>query len=114
MSEVVRLADYRRQLRRVRFDRGELAQILAIYSGRVARGEWRDYAIHQDAGMATFLVFRRAAERPLFAISKLAPGSHGSGDYVVVQGWRRVKRGRTMDEVLSVFEMEPQAALLPR
>ena len=58
------------------FTRSELHQLLSLYSRLVARGEWRDYAIEQDGGLAAFSVFRHSHERPLYTITKRwsAPG----------------------------------------
>ncbi len=102
MSEVLVLADYRRRGRRVSFNRNELNQILAIYSERVACGEWKDYAIDLGSGMAVFFVFRSAAERPAFAIVKRASAGR-EGGYALFSGPRKVKGGKTIREVLSVF-----------
>ena len=52
------------------FNRSELGQILATYSGRVACGEWRDYAIDHMPGAAAFSIFRHTHETPLFVIEK--------------------------------------------
>ncbi len=108
MFEVLSLADYR-QRRCVSFDRSEFERILAVYSRGVATGAWKDYALDQGPSMAAFSMLRHAEDPPLFIVTKLPPGSHRLGDYVVSQGWRRLKRGRTVDEVLSVFDdpMEP-------
>ena len=105
MTNILRLPDQRRQRRRaVVFDRAELGQLLNLYSKRVASGEWRDYAIDFRNGMAMFSIFRHTAEQPLFAIAKMAPGSHRQGDYLIVSGPRRIAQGRTIAEVLDALE----------
>ena len=75
----------RRSGRALHFTRSELHQLLSLYSRRVARGEWRDYAIDQDGGLAAFSVFRHSHERPLYTITKRwsAPGQ--SVEYLVLQ-----------------------------
>ncbi|MEM7563519.1 MAG: DUF2794 domain-containing protein, partial [Pseudomonadota bacterium] len=48
---------------------------LQLYSTRVARGEWRDYAIDHSAGVAIFSIFRHANElawQYLFPASRLS------------------------------------------
>jgi len=104
MGNVFRLMDRRHRRKIVAFERGELGQLLNLYSRRVAAGEWRDYAIDFKAGMAVFSVFRHAAEQPLFAIAKMAPGSQRQGDYIVVSGPRRLAQGKTIAEVLQVLD----------
>lgn len=103
MAKVLRLADYRRAKRRVSFDQQELRELLNVYSRRVVSGEWRDYAIDNLAGMAVFSIFRHSCDAPLFRVAKLA-GRAGGDEYVVVSGMERLKSGRSIREVLSVFE----------
>jgi len=102
MQQVVRLADHRRRRSRVYFTRGELSQLLSLYSRRVANGEWRDYAIDHAVGIAVFSVFRHTFDRPAFVIVKL----HGPGGvtFAVFDGRGRISRGASLAEVLPVFE----------
>ena len=88
--------------RRVYFDRRELSQLLAVYSERVSRGEWRDYAIDHTAGTAMFSVFRHSHGRPVYAIAKTA-GPRGP-EYAVFDGRRRLARTPTLGEALAVFD----------
>ncbi|MFO0998337.1 MAG: DUF2794 domain-containing protein [Alphaproteobacteria bacterium] len=101
MASVVRLADFRPRQRPVFFNRPELNQLLSLYSRRVSRGEWRDYAIDHSATAAVFSVFRHSDSRPLFTIAKFAPGTRRRGDYVLTAGGRRLKEGRTLGDVLA-------------
>jgi hypothetical protein len=106
---LVDLADYRRRSGRVFFDRQELRKILNLYSTRVARGEWRDYAIDVRDNLAAFSVFRHTRDWPLYVIAKIAPGKHRQGGYVVSAGHRTLSRGRSLDDVLAALEqaLEP-------
>ena len=102
MAQLLRLADYRRAKRRVSFSQQELRELLNVYSRRVVTGEWRDYAIDHLTGMAVFSIFRHTCDAPLFRVAKLA-GRSGD-EYLVVSGMERLKSGRSIREVLSVFE----------
>ncbi len=106
MTNLVRLADRQAKKRAgrkiVTFDRRELGQLLALYSARVATGEWRDYAIDFRPGMAIFSIFRHAAESPLYAIVKI-PGGSG-GVYQVYNGPRKLAHGDALEDVLGVFD----------
>jgi hypothetical protein len=82
------------------FSRAELQQLLNLYSTRVARGEWRDYAIDQRNGTAIFSVFRHTLERPIYSICKRGQGS----EYVVYAGPQKLKRAGTLADALSVFD----------
>ena len=104
MAKVVRLSDYRRSNRRVTFNRQELRQLLDVYTRRVMSGEWRDYAIDHQAGMAVFSIFRHTADGPLFRVAKVAGPGERPDEYLVVSGPRRLKSGSTIDEVLSIFD----------
>jgi hypothetical protein len=103
MSKLLRFSEYRRSAERVVFDRSELKKILALYADRVARGEWRDYAIDHRPNMAAFAVFRSSYEWPAFVIAKLS-GSSRQGNYVVSSGPRKLIQGCNIDEVLAVFD----------
>jgi len=108
---LVHLADYRpKSGGRVFFDRQELRKILNLYSTRVARGEWRDYAIDVGANIAAFSVFRHARDWPLYVIAKLGPARHRPGGYVVSDGHRTLSHGRTIDDVLKALERELEPA----
>lgn len=103
MSEMLRLADFRKKRgRSVFFDRQELRQLLDLYSRRVASGEWKDYAIDQYGPMAVFSVFRHSFDRPAFAIAKRTAGK--GCDYVVFSGQGKLKSGKTITEALAVLE----------
>lgn len=102
MADVIKLSEYRKNPRkRVTFNRQELRQLLDVYSRRVASGEWKDYAIDQQGGLAVFTVFRHTFDAPAFAIAKRADGRRC--DYLVLSGRRAIKRGASMGEVLSIF-----------
>ena len=99
-----RRAVRRRPKRVLHFTRSELHQLLTLYSRRVARGEWRDYAIDQDGGLAAFSVFRHSHERPLYTITKRwsAPGQ--SVEYLVLRNNCRLAAAACLDEALSAIE----------
>ncbi len=108
MTTVVRLADHRRKAPYQHFTRPELNRLLGLYASRVARGEWRDYAIHLGADAARFMVFRHAHEHPLFVISKLPTGGRGRqksrGQYIVHDRQRKLFQGQTLADALAFFD----------
>ena len=106
MADIVRLSDYRRRKGQVFFDRSELAQLLAIYSDRVSRGEWRDYAVDHAVGVAMFSVFRHSHDRPLYAIAKVQ--SQRGTEYAVFDGRHRLAHAPLLSDVLSVFTRKLQ------
>ena len=89
----------------VTFDRQELRDILNLYGRKVAEGEWRDYAIDFTRERATFSIFRRAAETPLYRIEKDPKLARRQGAFSVVNGMGLVlKRGHDLARVLGVLD----------
>ncbi len=87
------------------FDRRELSTILNVYGRKVAEGEWRDYAIGMGTEVATFAVFRRTAEVPLFRIEKRPKLRNRQGMFAVIAaGGQVLKRGHELAQVLRVLE----------
>lgn len=110
MATLLRLHEYRRKARAVFFTRTELNQLLSMYSRRVMRGEWRDYAIDQQENAVRFSVFRHTHERPLYTLVKFAPGTSRQGDYAVLSGMQRLASAQTLGEVLQSLQRQLPAA----
>ena len=62
---------------------------------------YQDVAIDQSGGLAVFSVFRHTFDAPAFAIAKRAEGRRC--DYLVISGQRAIKRGKSIGEVLVIF-----------
>lgn len=89
----------------VTFDRRELNDLLNLYGRKVAEGEWRDYAIDFTRETATFSVFRRAAEYPLYRIVKDPKLARKQGAYSVVTTTGLIlKRGHELKRVIAVLD----------
>ncbi|MGC2857729.1 DUF2794 domain-containing protein [Novispirillum sp. DQ9] len=103
MAPIVRLAEQRqkRQPAPVYFDRHDLNALLGLYSRHVARGEWRDYALGHDPGVAHFSVFRHTHETPLFTITKRQQG--GKALYAVYDGTRKLRQSGRLTEALAAL-----------
>lgn len=87
------------------WDRRELDLILRLYGRMVADGEWRDYAIDGGREAASFSVFRRTAEHPLYRIEKRPALARRQGAYAVIApGGLILKRGQDLAQVLRVFD----------
>ncbi len=94
-----------KQAETVTFDRAELRDILNLYGRKVAEGEWRDYAIDFGREKATFSIFRRAAEYPLYRVEKVPKLARKQGAYSVVTTTGLVlKRGHELRRVLDVLD----------
>lgn len=98
-----------RRAERIAFDRLELNIILGVYGTRVAAGEWRDYALDFDRDKATFSIFRRSSEVPLYRIVKDPALARKQGIYsVIAQGGLILKRGQDLAQVLRVLVKQPR------
>jgi hypothetical protein len=87
------------------FDRAELSRILTVYGRMVAAGEWRDYALDFLDELASFSIFRRASEQPLYRIEKRPALRAAQGQYsVIAAGGLILKRGHDLAQVLRVFD----------
>ncbi|MZR29094.1 DUF2794 domain-containing protein [Sneathiella litorea] len=93
------------QIQNVFFNRNELSQILQVYGRMVAKSEWRDYAIGETKNACIFAIFHRTADHPLFKIYKEPRLAAKQGAYAVLsQNGRILKRGKTLAQVLKVFD----------
>jgi hypothetical protein len=93
------------RVEQVFFDRRELDLILRVYGRMVAAGEWRDYAINGGREAASFSVFRRTAEAPMYRIEKRPALARKQGQWAVIgQGGMVLKRGHELAQVLRVFD----------
>lgn len=101
MTSIVQLADARQRKTRVYFSRAEISLLMAMYSERVANGDWRDYAIDHSVGVAVFSIFRHAHDRPLFAVAKTM--THKGPDYAVFDQHKRLTRAHSLSDALSQF-----------
>ncbi len=89
----------------VAFNRHELNDILAVYGRMVAAGEWRDYAMDMGKETATFSIFRRTSEVPLYRIEKTPKLARKQGAFCVITASGLIlKRGHELKRVLSVFD----------
>ncbi|MEM1365178.1 MAG: DUF2794 domain-containing protein [Pseudomonadota bacterium] len=97
----------------VKFDRAELDLMLGVYGRRVAKGEWRDYAIDMLKDRAVFSVFRRTAEMPIYRIEKNPRLARRQGAYSVISAAGTVlKRGQDLRQVLRVLERKSKVVSL--
>jgi Protein of unknown function (DUF2794) len=89
----------------VAFHRLELDAILTVYARKVAEGEWRDYALEMGRERATFAIFRRASEFPLYRVEKCPKLARRQGAYsVIAAGGLILKRGNDLARVLAVLD----------
>lgn len=95
------------------FNRKELTQILQVYGMRVAKGEWRDYALNTYKDRAVFSIFRKSSEVPLYRIEKNIRFAKKQGAYRIITPTGLIlKRGHDLDAVLRAIKPKPKLALV--
>ena len=102
-ATVLALRDFRGARHALYFTRGELNQLLGLYSRNVARGVWRDYAIDNRDGQALFSVFRHTHESAAYTIVKSLGAAAGQAEFAVLSGRQRLRSARSLGEALEVF-----------
>ena len=96
-------------VKKTAFDRKELNIILNLYGSKVAAGEWRDYALDFGSETATFSIYRRTSEMPLYRIVKDMTLARRQGAYAVIaQGGLILRRGHDLAQVLRVLFGKPR------
>ncbi len=91
--------------RPVCFTRQELQDILNVYGRNVAAGEWRDYAIDMGKDTATFSIYRRTSEMPLYRVEKNPKLARKQGAFSVITATGLIlKRGSDLRRVLSAID----------
>jgi hypothetical protein len=89
----------------ISFDRRELSLLLNLYGGKVAAGEWRDYALDFMPSKAVFSVFQRSSDAPLYRIEKVPELARRQGAYAVIASSGLVlRRGHDLSRVLRVLD----------
>ena len=87
------------------FERKEFEAILNIYGKMVASGYWKDYAISATKEAATFAIFQKASERPIFRITKTPSLRQKQGAFAIFNSQGQIlKRGQELSQVLKYFE----------
>ena len=106
MAQLLLLSEYRREGRRVFFDREDLNHLLCVYSRQVARGIWRDYAIDHRSNMAIFSIFKRSQEQAIFTVTKVLLRGDKEPNYVLLSRNRQIKSSRDLRQVVEVLQRQ--------
>jgi hypothetical protein len=106
LAQLLLLSEYRREGRRVFFDREDLNHLLGVYSRQVARGIWRDYAIDHRSNMAIFSIFKRSQEQAIFTITKVLLRGDKEPNYVLLSRNRQIKSSRNLAQIVEVLQRQ--------
>jgi len=106
LAQLLLLSEYRREGRRVFFDREDLNHLLGVYSRQVARGIWRDYAIDHRSNMAIFSIFKRSQEQAIFTVTKVLLRGDKEPNYVLLTRNRQIKSSRDLGQLVEVLQRQ--------
>jgi hypothetical protein len=106
LAQLLLLSEYRRDGRRVFFDREDLNHLLGVYSRQVARGIWRDYAIDHRSNMAIFSIFKRSQEQAIFTVTKVLLRGDKEPNYVLLSRNRQIKSSRDLKQIVEVLQRQ--------
>jgi hypothetical protein len=106
LAQLLLLSEYRRDGRRVFFDREDLNHLLGVYSRQVARGIWRDYAIDHRSNMAIFSIFKRSQEQAIFTVTKVLLRGDKEPNYVLLSRNRQIKSSRDLGKLVDVLQRQ--------
>ena len=106
MAQLLLLSEYRRDGRRVFFDREDLNHLLGVYSRQVARGIWRDYAIDHRSNMAIFSIFKRSQEQAIFTVTKVLLRGDKEPNYVLLSRNRQIKSSRDLRHIVEALQRQ--------
>ena len=106
MAQLLLLSEYRREGRRVFFDREDLNRLLGVYSRQVARGVWRDYAIDHRSNMAIFSIFKRSQEQAIFTVTKVLLRGDKEPNFVLLSRNRQIKSSRDLRQIIEVLQRQ--------
>ena len=83
------------------FSKIELKLILNLYAGMVSNGEWKDYGLSITKREVSFNVYRRAAEVPIYKITKNLKPKNENEKYLVKDNTNKIiKKSENLESLI--------------
>ena len=83
------------------FSKMELKLILNLYAGMVSNGEWKDYGLSISKREVSFNVYRRAAEVPIYKITKNLKPKNENEKYLVKDNKNKIiKKSENLESLI--------------
>jgi len=83
------------------FNKKELRLILNLYAEMVSSGEWKDYGLSISKRDVSFNVYHRAAEFPIYKITKNLKPKNNNEKYLVQDGKNKaIKKSENLDSLI--------------
>ena len=89
------------QNQRYFFEKKELKIILDLYAKMVSEGSWKDYGLSISSKRVSFSIFKNAAEKAIYNISKNFKPSNKNLKYLITDNRNRIiKNSENLDKLL--------------
>jgi len=83
------------------FSKIELKLILNLYAAMVSNGEWKDYGLGISKREVSFNVYRRAAEVPIYKITKNLKPKNENEKYLVKDNKNKIiKKSENLESLI--------------
>ena len=83
------------------FSKIELELILNLYAGMVSSGEWKDYGLGISKREVSFNVYRKAAEFPIYKITKNLKPKNENEKYLVKDNKNQIiKKSENLESLI--------------
>ena len=83
------------------FSKIELKLILNLYAGMVSNGEWKDYGLGISKREVSFNVYRRAAEVPIYKITKNLKPKNENEKYLIKDNKNKIiKKSENLESLI--------------
>ena len=83
------------------FSKIELKLILNLYAGMVSNGEWKDYGLGISKREVSFNIYRRAAEVPIYKITKNLKPKNENEKYLVKDNTNKIiKKSENLENLI--------------
>jgi len=83
------------------FNKTELQLILNLYAKMVSNGEWKDYGLSITKREVSFNVYRRAAEVPIYKITKNLKPKNENEKYLVKDNKNKIiKKSENLESLI--------------
>ena len=90
------------------FSRKELSIILSTYSAKVARGEWRDYALDNSLETASFSIYKHAHETPVLIIEKRQLRTEMKPLFLLHDRQKIINKSNSLEKVIKYLNNLPK------
>ena len=88
------------------FEKDELKIILNLYAKMVSKGSWKDYGLSISSKQVSFSIFKNAAERAVYKISKNFKPKNKNLKYLIIDNCGKIlNNSHDLNNLLKNFNL---------